>query len=618
MSGRLHFRQLVVLLALALVVAWTTAAVSAQPASGRARLSRDLADHVAAGAGAPADVIVEGSRAQIEAAAGRYGVAVVRWMKHGAVLRAAGGQLEALQADGELDHLSGDVSVRGNLAVTDQSIGADQAWAGLKGLVGVTGRGVGVAVIDSGIANVPALEGHVVAEVDFLEGRPVALDEYGHGTHVAGIVAAGQVQPDVIERHSGVSPGAHLIDLKVIGADGSGRTSDVIEAIDWAIENRQRFAIRVINLSLGHPVYESFRDDPLCQAVERAVGAGIVVVAAAGNLGKTADGTPVVGGIESPGNSPYAITVGALNTRGTAARSDDVMATYSSRGPALIDWTLKPDVAAPGNKIVSLMAPGSALARDYPELHVAADAGGDYLQLSGTSMATAVVSGAAALILEANPSLDPLHVKVALQLGGDVPARGRVDWRRCREPERGRLVRRCRRRARRRSDRYDYRRRGRRGQRGGVRRGPTQSCGATRSSGAELQCVATPSFGAIRSFGVTPSSGATRSCGVAPSCGATRSYGAAPLSGATRSCGAALLSGAIRSYGATPSSGETGPLTQTRSSGATRSCGVVRSRPVIRSRTTALDHGTLLEATSTWKTLRSKYEFPNCLGRVDR
>ena len=110
-------------------------------------------------------------------------------------------------------------------------------------------------------------------------------------------------------------------------------TSDVIEAIDWAIANRARYRLRVINLSLGHPVFEPAADDPLCQAVARAAAAGLVVVAAAGNLGKLADGTPVVAGIESPGNSPFAITVGALNTRGTAARSDDTVATYSSRGP---------------------------------------------------------------------------------------------------------------------------------------------------------------------------------------------------------------------------------------------------------------------------------------------
>ena len=104
------------------------------------------------------------------------------------------------------------------------------------------------------------------------------------------------------------------------------------------------------------------------QAVERAYRAGLVVVASAGNLGKDADGNEVLGGITVPGNSPFAITVGALNTKGTAFRSDDVVATYSSRGPTRFDHLIKPDLVAPGNKIVGLLAPGSTLAREHPEL----------------------------------------------------------------------------------------------------------------------------------------------------------------------------------------------------------------------------------------------------------
>ena len=150
-----------------------------------------------------------------------------------------------------------------------------------------------------------------------------------------------------------MAPGANLISLRVIGADGTGSTSDVIRAIHWAIRNKARYNIRVINLSLGHAVEESYKDDPLCEAVERAVNAGIVVVAAAGNRGKDDAGHSIYGGIESPGNDPYVITVGALNTHGTVARSDDELTTYSSKGPTAIDGLIKPDIAAPGNKIVS-------------------------------------------------------------------------------------------------------------------------------------------------------------------------------------------------------------------------------------------------------------------------
>ena len=158
-----------------------------------------------------------------------------------------------------------------------------------------------------------------------------------------------------------MAPGAHLINLRVLGADGSGKTSDALEAIDWAIENKARYNIRVMNISLGHPVIEAGGDDPLVQAVERAVAAGIVVICSAGNMGKTPDGKPLLGAINSPGNAPGAITVGALNTFNTPQRSDDQVTTYSSRGPTYLDGLIKPDLVAPGNKIVSLEAPFASL-----------------------------------------------------------------------------------------------------------------------------------------------------------------------------------------------------------------------------------------------------------------
>ena len=198
-----------------------------------------------------------------------------------------------------------------------------------------------------------------------------------------------------------MAPGAHLINIKVLEADGSGTVSDVIDAIDWAITNQARYAIRIINLSLGHPVMEPSEEDPLCQAVQRAVAHGIVVVAAAGNLGKTDDGRMVLGGID---------TVGAWNTKGTIFRSDDVVTTYSSRGPTMFDYIMKPDVVAPGNKIVSLEAPGTAIITQYPALHEAGQGQTAYMQMSGTSMSAAVVSGVAALVLQANTALSPADV----------------------------------------------------------------------------------------------------------------------------------------------------------------------------------------------------------------
>src|SRR6185503_12216174 len=126
------------------------------------------------------------------------------------------------------------------------------------------------------------------------------------------------------------------------------------------------------------------REDPLCQAVDRAVKAGLVVVAAAGNFGKTADGKAVVGGIVSPGNTPSALTVGASNTRGTAQRSDDVMATYSSRGPTAVDGLLKPELVAPGNRIVAPAATGAYLTRTFPDRVVTGPDGDAYIEMSGT------------------------------------------------------------------------------------------------------------------------------------------------------------------------------------------------------------------------------------------
>ena len=203
----------------------------------------------------------------------------------------------------------------------------------------------------------------------------------------------------------------------MLGADGSGFTSDVIAGIEWVVANRALYNIRVINLSLGHPVTEACSTDPLCEAVNQAVQAGIVVVVAAGNAGQASDGRTILGGISSPGNSPYAITVGALNTWGTVDRSDDTVATFSSRGPTAYDLAVKPDIAAPGTKILSLQADGAFLPTMYPSIHVAGSGNNAYMYLSGTSMAAPMVSGGVALLLQGSPNLSPAQVKFALQNG---------------------------------------------------------------------------------------------------------------------------------------------------------------------------------------------------------
>ena len=332
-------------------------------------------------------------------------------------------EFDALIRDSSITHVSKDLPVVADMAIANRVTRADNVWQGTSGLLGLEStssyRGVGitVAVIDSGIALHSAIGSRVVARVNLVSNEPgVTGDPFGHGTHVAGMI--GGVNTKHTSAYSGGSaPAVKFVDIRVLGRTGVGYTSDVLAGIDWVIANRVRYGIRVINLSLGHPVAESAKTDPLCIAVERAVRAGIVVVASAGNYGQTSAGAKVLGGITSPGNSPAAITVGALDTKGTLSTSDDVVAPYSSRGPSAIDLTAKPDVVAPGTRMVSLESPGSYLATTYPQWHVAGSSTNGYLRLTGTSMATAVVSGGVALLLDAQPSMPPAQVKVALQSG---------------------------------------------------------------------------------------------------------------------------------------------------------------------------------------------------------
>ena len=188
--------------------------------------------------------------------------------------------------------------------------------------------------------------------------------------------------------------------LKVLDASGAGYTSDVIRAIDFAVANRTRLGIDIINLSLGHPIFEPAASDPLVQAVERASRAGVIVVAAAGNYGvNPTTGLPGYAGVTSPGNAPSAITVGSVDSQDTLARSDDRIPAYSSAGPTWYDGSVKPDVVSLGHNIVAVAAKRGHLYRTHPELR---DADLDYMVLSGTSMATAVTSGSIALMIEAN------------------------------------------------------------------------------------------------------------------------------------------------------------------------------------------------------------------------
>ena len=418
-----HFIRVVLILGL---VTSSALALRGAALDHHAHLSSDLLGHQAQHTTARTRVIVHGDAAALDLLASRHHLALVRRLSGGAVVLANSAELAELATDTSLDHLSGDVPVKTWMSVSNQSTSADQVRAGTSGLLGlaggipaVSGQGIGVAVIDSGVSPHSALAQKVVANVSMINGDPSVADAFGHGTHVAGIIAGNGAAARTVTSlyNGGIAPGAQIINIRVLGDDGVGLTSDVIEGVQWAIAHRAQYNIRVINLSLGHPVVEPAATDPLCEVVAEAVQAGIVVVAAAGNDGLADDGSPVLGGITSPGNSPWAITVGALNTWGTVKRSDDTVTTYSSRGPTRYDLAVKPDVAAPGNKIISLEAYGSNLAADYPFLHKAGSGSNAYMQLSGTSMATPVVSGGIALLLQGTPGLTPSQVKLALQAG---------------------------------------------------------------------------------------------------------------------------------------------------------------------------------------------------------
>jgi serine protease AprX len=283
---------------------------------------------------------------------------------------------------------------------------------------------LGVAIVDSGIEPLRDFGNRITAFYDFTAGGIAANahDDYGHGTHIAGLIG-GDGTSGVA--YKGLASGVRLIGLKVLDGEGKGQTSDVINALDFATANKDGLGIDIINLSLGHPVYESAETDPLVQAVERAVRAGIVVIASAGNFGMNPDSGAIgYAGITSPGNAPSALTVGAFRTQDTVSRLDDRVAEYSSRGPTWFDGFAKPDLLAPGTRLVSLTDRSTTIYQNYPDLRVDTK----HLVLSGSSMATAVASGVAALVLEksrgggwgcascpALPGLTPNALKAVLQ-----------------------------------------------------------------------------------------------------------------------------------------------------------------------------------------------------------
>ena len=358
---------------------------------------------------------------------------------HAVALRLPARNLRALAALPFVVHLSADGEVKKSDGFTEGASGEAAAFQ----QTGLTGQGVIVAVLDSGVASSGDFDSRLYNVISFVPGDSSTNDACGHGTHVAGIIAGSGLNstgPGFKHTFHGIARGTWIAGVRVLDQYGAGTVSSVLAGIQYVVQTKQKYNYKlpvVMNLSLGHPVGESYTTDPLCQGVEAAWKAGIVVVCAAGNSGRANTGNKsgaanegwgtAYGSIQSPGNDPYVITVGATkNVDGNHAH--DKIATYSSRGPSRLDLILKPDIIAPGNKVISLNAPGSYLSTKYavndqvPLSYYSSTGSGlsaDYLQLSGTSMAAPVVAGAAALMLQKDPTLTPDTVKARLMVSAD-------------------------------------------------------------------------------------------------------------------------------------------------------------------------------------------------------
>src|SRR3990172_2450757 len=292
-------------------------------------------------------------------------------------------------------------------------VGADQLH-----LQGVTGAGVTVAVLDTGYWGQAALNKNtanawrVLAQYDAVVNQVVASgttsvsnDGSGHGTHVTSIILSAN-PTSRSGAYQGIAPDANLVSVKAFDANGAGSYPDVIRGIDWVVANKIKYNIRVLNLSFSAPPHSYYWDDPLNQAVMRAWQAGIVVVAAAGNTG------PNVMTIGVPGNVPYVITAGAFSDNYTPTNlTDDRLASFSAAGPT-VEGFVKPEVVAPGGPMLGMMSFNTQIAVAHPEFHDSQK----YFTMSGTSQATAVASGIAALMLQKNPLLTPDQVKYRILL----------------------------------------------------------------------------------------------------------------------------------------------------------------------------------------------------------
>lgn len=292
--------------------------------------------------------------------------------------------ISILKDDPDVDYISYDNKVFAQLDIVNKTIKTNIAKN-----YNLTGKDITVAVIDTGLA--PHVDlfkptNRILYFKDFVNNRSKLYDDNGHGTHVAGIIAGNGYSSK--EKYKGIAPSTNLVIVKALDSSGSGSTSDIVSAIQWVIENKDVYNIKILNLSLGTPISSDNNPSPLRDAVEEAIRADITVVCAAGNSG------PSRGSILCPGNSPYAITVGAVDDNKTPEINDDFIANFSSRGPTK-EGIKKPDIVAPGVDIMSISNKNPS----------------GYSSLSGTSMATPIITGACALLYERYGDLSPRKVK---------------------------------------------------------------------------------------------------------------------------------------------------------------------------------------------------------------
>lgn len=289
--------------------------------------------------------------------------------------------INALAQNPNVKAISYDQQMHACLNVACPTVNSDDLWA-----EGYDGDGVTVAILDTGIYPHSDLSGRIIYFKDFINNRTSAYDDHGHGTHLAGIVAGNGAT------YKGAAPHAKLVGVKVLNSAGSGSISTIIGAINWVVTNKSTYGIKILLVPLSMTVTQSSVTDPVCSACRSAWNSGLVVIAPAGNSG------PAASTIACPGHEPLIITVGASDDRNTTTITDDIVASFSSRGPTPIDGWTKPDMLAPGVNIISCK-----------------NAATGYVSMSGTSQSAALVAGISAQYLEAFPTASPATVKTNLK-----------------------------------------------------------------------------------------------------------------------------------------------------------------------------------------------------------